>query len=94
MYSSINNKGHFKISKLIFGDTGINSVIIDTNGEYGMTEHSICIIEKDINILTKIKYCLLSNSFQDLLKACSWSNYQIDWRLFTYLKKDFYNYLE
>ena len=28
--------------------------------------------------------------FKNILKACSWSNFQIDWRLFTYFKKLFY----
>jgi hypothetical protein len=32
----------------------------------------------------------MSNVFKKFIDACSWSNYQIDWRLFTYLKKDFW----
>jgi hypothetical protein len=93
MYSSRNDKGHFGISKVIFGDSGINDVIIDLEGKYGMTQHAM-----GIEILSKkeggeMKKYLLSNQFKKVLNACSWSNYQIDWRLFTYFKKDFYKLL-
>jgi hypothetical protein len=42
-YSKINTNGHFGISKVIFGDSGINNAIIDIKGEFGMTQHSIAI---------------------------------------------------
>jgi hypothetical protein len=32
MYSQYNNKGHFGIPKVIFGETGTYNVIIDTCG--------------------------------------------------------------
>ncbi len=91
MYSSRNDKGHFGIPKIIFGDSGINDVIIDLKGEYGMTEHAIAFKIKTYEEGLFFKKIFLSELFKKILKNCSWGNYQIEWRLFTYLKKDFNN---
>ena len=80
---------HFNKSKIIFGDSGIsNNIIIDIKGIYGCTCHSIGI--QINNNFEKIKKTLTSNKFKEILNSCMWSNYQIDWRLFTYFKKDFW----
>jgi len=90
MYSSRNDNGHFGISKVIFGDSGIYDVIIDMNGELGMTQHSMAIEVKSVEEANNIKNALLSKDFSDFLKTVMWSNFQIDWRLFSFLKKDFW----
>jgi hypothetical protein len=91
-YSSINNKGHFGIPKVIFCDSGLNDIIIDYEGKYGLTQHSIGIKICSRQEGEQIKKFLLHENFKDLIKSCSWSNYQIDWRLFTYFRKDFYTH--
>lgn len=90
MYSSKNDLGHYGISKIIFGDSGINDAIIDINGDYGMTQHAMAIKIDNIDEGLKIKKCIETDKFKEILNSCSWSNYQIDWRLFTYLKRDFW----
>ena len=90
LYSAINNKGHFGISKIIFGQTGINNALIDMEGDYGMTEHAMAIEIKTLKEGEQIKQYIESKAFEQILKACSWSNFQIDWRLFTYFRHDFY----
>jgi hypothetical protein len=89
VYSNRNDLGHFNIPKVIFGDSGINNIIIDKDGIYGMTQHAIG-INDDIENLENIKKALESDKFKSILKSCLWSNFQIDWRLFTYFRKDFY----
>jgi hypothetical protein len=89
-YSSRNDKGHFNIPKIIFGETGINDCIIDDKGVYGMTDNSMAIKNDSIENLIEIKNYLESNDFKEILKACSWSNYRIDWRLFSYFRRDFW----
>jgi hypothetical protein len=90
-YSSINNNGHYGIPKVIFGDSGIHNCIIDIKGEYGLTQHAIGIaINNNLEESINIKKALESNKFKDILLSCSWSNYQIDWNLFKYFKKDFW----
>ena len=37
-----------------------------------------------------IEKCLKSDKFSEVLNSCLWSNFMIDWRLFTYFKKDFW----
>lgn len=90
MYSSVNNKGHFGIPKVIFGDSGISNSIVDVDGKYGMTQHAMAIEIKDLAEGESIKRVIDSNKFKEILDVCSWSNYQIDWRLFTKFKKDFW----
>ena len=92
-YSSKNDNGHFGIKKVIFGESGINNAIIDENGEYGMTQGCMAIPFNKIEEAIKIKKAIETNLFKNILKSCSWSNFRIDWRLFTYLKQNFYEYI-
>jgi hypothetical protein len=97
-YSSRNDNGHFNIPKVIFGESGLNDVIIDfikdengmTRGEYGMTQHAMAIEISSKEEGKELKNYLLSSEFQEILKTCMWGNFGIDWRLFSYFKKDFY----
>jgi hypothetical protein len=89
-YTNDNTKGLFGIKKIIFGTAGINEPLNDKNGEYGMTEHAMAIkYDTDEEALNIIK-CLKSESFINLINTCNWSSFLLDWRLFTYFKKDFY----
>lgn len=91
MYSNTNDNGHFGISKVIIGETGIENAINDYEGKYGMTQDSFGIIINSEKEGEKILNFITSQKFIKLLKiSCSWSNFRIDWRLFTYFKKDFY----
>lgn len=75
----------FGVSKVIFGNTGINDVIIDMEGKYGLTQCSIGIKIDSIEEGLKLKNTLESEKFKKVLNSCSWSNYLIDWRLFNHL---------
>ena len=89
-YSSRNDKGHFGVPKVMFGDSGINDVVIDEKGDYGMTEHGIGIPirnKKDGELLKKF---LLGDEFKEILDACSWGNFGIEWRLFGDLREGFW----
>jgi len=90
LYSKVNDKGHFNISKVIFANNGFNDVIIDMNGKYGMSESSMAIKINTRKEGNNIKKALLSDEFKKIIKSCSWSNFVIDWRLFTSFRKDFW----
>jgi len=94
-YSSDNTKGHFRVPKVIFGLGGINDCIVDIEGEFGMTQGAMAIKITDEEEAMLIKNGLENEIFKKLMKtSCLWGNYTLEWRLFTYLKKDFYLYLE
>jgi hypothetical protein len=90
IYSNCSDKGHFGISKVIFGQTNCKNPYVDMHGEYGMSEHSMGIEITSLEEANKIKQCLVSDEFNFIINSCSWSNFMIDWRLFTYFKKDFW----
>ena len=95
MYSKINNKGHFGVSKIIIGETGMDNAINDLGGKYGMTQDSFGIIINSKEEGKKILSVIKSDEFKKLIKiACSWSNFRIDLRLFINFKKDFYKYFQ
>jgi hypothetical protein len=89
----------FGIPKVIFGESGINDVILDIDGKYGMTQGAIGlkIIQdsNDSNSTIKdegmaMKKVLESREFYTILDAMSFSNFRIDWRMFLYFRGDFY----
>ena len=43
MYSKVNDRGHFGVSKVIFGESGIYKPVIDMEGKYGMTHGAMAI---------------------------------------------------
>jgi hypothetical protein len=90
VYSSLNNRGHFGISKVIFGESGIGDVIIDMDGVYGMSQGAMAIKVSSIEEAENIKKSLMSKKFNDFLKSVMWSNFRIEWKLFCYLKHDFW----
>jgi hypothetical protein len=90
LYSSTNKNGMFGIPKVIFSDSGINDPFIDDKGKYGQTEHTIGLRISNLNEGKVLSKFIISNEFQNIINACIWSTFQIDWRLFTYFKKDFY----
>jgi hypothetical protein len=91
-YSNENkNTDHFGIKKIVFGETGINkNMVIDLQGDYGVTCCAFGFEIENNNDAEKIKNALLSKNFQKIIESCSWGNFRIDWRLFTYFKKDFW----
>ena len=91
MYSNVNDRGHFNISKIIIGETGIENAINDYDGKYGMTQDSFGILIDNKNEGDEILKYIKTPLFINMIKTSfSWSNFRIDWRLFTYFKKDFW----
>lgn len=90
LYTPTNKKGMFGISKVIFSESGINDVIIDLKGEYGLSGSVIGIVIKNKKEGEQIALFFKSNVFQNIINAFNWSTYRIDWRIFTYIKKEFY----
>jgi hypothetical protein len=91
-YSSVNNKGGFGESKIIFTDNGYIRPILDMKGEYGMAQHGISIkisSEKEGELLIS---ALKSKKFNSVVWATKWSNYGTNPKMFVNFKKDFWKY--
>jgi hypothetical protein len=80
----------FGIPKVIYGDSRGNP-IDDYKGIYGMTQHAFGLKVKSPKESNVIMKAMKTDTFQDILDSLSYSNFQVDWRLFTYLKPDWYN---
>jgi len=78
-----------KKPKVIFGDSGLGTALANKTGKYCLTEHAMGIIDEPKN-LDRILKVIKSDRMKQVFKACLWSNFQIDWRMFSDLKKDFY----
>jgi len=91
LWFSSKREEFFGVSKVIFGDSDtITSVIIDMDGKYGITDHGIGAAVSSRTEADGLKRALESSKFNDVLKACRWSQFQIDWRLFTLFRADFW----
>ena len=87
-------KKMFGVPKLIFGESGINTVIIDDEGNYGMTQGAMAIKIPSRAEGEIIKTVLESAEFHQILEAMSFSNFRIDWRMFLYFRPDFYKHAQ
>ena len=90
MYSKVNDRGHFGVSKVIFGDSGIYKPVIDMEGKYGMTQHSMAIQVTNLEEATVISKVIESDKFDKIIQSCLYSSYAIDWNIFKEFKKDFW----
>lgn len=80
----------FGVPKVIFGESGINNVIVDTSGKYGLTQGAIGLKIKSEKEGKLFAHALESSDFKDILNAMSFGNFRIDWRMFKYFRPDFY----
>ena len=93
-YTNDNTRNGFNISKIIFGEAGINKIILDKEGKYGLTDGciGINITNYSNNEINNIIKALESNKFKQFLQYFSFSIFRVEWRIFNYIKKDFYKY--
>jgi len=82
----------YDIPKVIFGEAGINTAILDNGGKYGLTQCAMAIPIKSKKEGIAIKLALESSIFERIINAMSFGNFRIDWRIFLFFKRDFYKY--
>jgi len=90
MYSKVNDKGHFGLAKVIFGDSGIYNPIIDMHGKYGMTQHAMAIQVDNVEEANNICKAIQNEKFNKIIQSCLYSSYAIDWNIFKEFRKDFW----
>jgi hypothetical protein len=90
-WSNNNQKGHFKIPKVIVNLQGATlCCLIDDKGEYGMTQWTFGIKIDSKEDGEKIKAALMSDKFNKIWKATQWLSMTREWRIFKSFKKDFW----
>jgi hypothetical protein len=67
--------------------------LLDLNGDYGMTECCFAIVCSSAEEANKINEALNSEAFAEVVKSTKWSNYKIEYKMFEYLRKDFWRFL-
>jgi Eco57I restriction-modification methylase len=89
-FSNINDRGHFGLPKLIWsnGRTASLGCIIDSVGEYGMTQFAYGIIDTP-KTLPEIKKAFDSKKFRELMSACA-LNHDINRKVIALFRKDFW----
>jgi len=90
MYSKVNDRGHFGVSKVIFGESGIYKPVIDMEGKYGMTHGAMAIKVDNVEEATFISKAIDSDKFDKVIQSCIFSSFRIDWNIFKEFKKDFW----
>ena len=90
MYSKVNDRGHFGVSKVIFGESGIYKPVIDMEGKYGMTHGAMAIQVYNLEEATFISKVIESDKFDKVIQSCIFSSFRIDWNIFKEFKKDFW----
>ena len=55
-----------------------------------MSENSMAIKIDNVEEGNNISKALNNIEFKNIIQSCIWGNFRIDWRLFTYFKKDFW----
>lgn len=90
-YSS-KREGFFDIPKVIFGDGDvIGNAVVDFEGKYSMTQHAIGIRISSQEEGEQMKKALESPVFNELLQnSLRFSQFMIDWKVFTVFRKDFW----
>jgi hypothetical protein len=90
-YSINNEKNSFGISKIIIPDTlSFNGVVLDKKGEYGTTEHMLYIKINNKDDIKKMMNAFESKKFKTMLNSLVLSNFQLDYKILSLLKNDFW----
>jgi hypothetical protein len=88
-YSS-EDKGMFGIPKVIVNVARYPYPMLDWEGQYGMCQNTFGIQIDSKEEGEQIVRAINTDLFQELLVATRWSNFQINWKMFKYFKKDFW----
>jgi hypothetical protein len=88
-YSNTRNNGHFGVPKVIFASGRSTGYILDTNGEYGLTQFARAIVD-DAKNLPSIYKALTSEKFAAFGKSLHIAQTEMNKDCFQYFRKDFW----
>jgi hypothetical protein len=88
-FSNTNNNGHFNIPKVIWSNGLGTYPIIDSTGQYGLTQFSYGIVD-ELENLENIKNALESDKFLKLMEYSKFTNNKYDYKVISTFRKDFW----
>ena len=89
-YTNDNTKGHYTVSKVIVNSGRYAYTLNDYKGEYAMTQNLFAIPISSKKEGDDIVEAFDSEEFKEIIKACKWGIYGLDYRMFKYFRPDFY----
>jgi superfamily II DNA or RNA helicase/tRNA1(Val) A37 N6-methylase TrmN6 len=89
-WSNTNENGHFGIPKVIIPLSKYTDAFIDDKGEYGICQFAFGIPIDSKKEGEQIKQVVISDEFKSIWDAFEWIYNGKEWRVFKYLKKDFW----
>ncbi len=87
-YSNV-KKGHFGVPKVIWSNGMASSVVVDKDGQYGLTQFAFAIVDEPEN-LEMIKKAMESEKFLELMQYSQGKNQRYNRRVIALFKKDFW----
>lgn len=90
-YSNTNSNGHFGQPKVIWSNGRISSIgnLIDSDGEYGLTQFSYAIVDSQEN-LDNIKLALDSVKYKNLMEDLAVGMLTVNYKILSLFRKDFW----
>jgi hypothetical protein len=88
-YSNTNQNGHFGVSKVIWSNGVASSLVMDLEGQYGLTQFSYAITDSKEN-LHKIYQAMNSEKFINLMKFADGKQHKYKYKVISTFRKDFW----
>jgi hypothetical protein len=88
-YSSTNGNGHFGIPKIIWSNGVQSTLVMDLEGQYGLTQFSYAITDTEEN-LHKIYKAMNSEKFLNLMKFADGKQHKYKYKVISTFRKDFW----
>jgi len=88
-YSNTNNNGHFGIPKVIWSNGVQSTLVMDLEGQYGLTQFSYAITDTEEN-LHKIYKVMNSEKFINLMKFADGKQHKYKYKVISTFRKDFW----
>lgn len=88
-YSSTDQNGHFGVPKAIWSNGGASAVIVDSQGDYGLTQFSYAIAD-EVENLPKIKEAMENPKFIEMMSKVAFASHRYNYKVISCLRKDWW----
>ena len=91
MYTNTTERGIFGIKNKVIINMGETLYsLLDLEGAYGMTECCFAIVCDSAEEAENVNRAINTKKFAQVVASTKWSNYKIEYKMFCYLRKDFW----